>query len=252
MTDLDNARLDNPQPQPSRWWRRWQSFKETVVVWRAPGTAGFIGTAGSWTVWYYSKVPCIAEAAMAGLCNPGVLASYITLPALTSCLGIGAGFATLTGGYNIVMLNKERQRADAAEERADAAEGRAIKAQERADQAVEEYRELHRRVIEEHLAERQEERRRAEEEHQQAQEARESERRRAEEAHQVLLATLEEERRQSQEARRQSAETHQAMMAAIAQLVQQGNGSRANDNERNNESDGDSDRNDHGQNAAAN
>ena len=153
MTDLDNTRLDNPQPEPSRWRRRWQGFKEAVVVWRAPGTAGFIGTAGSWTVWYYSKVPCIAEVAMAGLCNPGVLASYITLPALTSCLGIGAGFATLTGGYNIVMLNKERQRADAAEERA-------IKAQERADQAVDEYRELHRRVIEEHLAERQEERRR--------------------------------------------------------------------------------------------
>ena len=181
MTDLDNTRLDNPQPEPSRWRRRWQGFKEAVVVWRAPGTAGFIGTAGSWTVWYYSKVPCIAEAAMAGLCNPGVLASYITLPALTSCLGIGAGFATLTGGYNIVMLNKERQRADAAEERADAAEGRAIKAQERADQAVDEYREMHRRVIEEHLAERQEERRRAEEEHRQTQEARESERRRAEE-----------------------------------------------------------------------
>ena len=241
MTDLDNTRLDNPQPEPSRWRRRWQSFKEAVVVWRAPGTAGFIGTAGSWTVWYYSKAPCIAEAAMAGLCNPGVLASYITLPALTSCLGIGAGFATLTGGYNIVMLNKERQRADAAEERADAAEGRAIKAQERADQAVDEYRELHRRVIEEHLAERQEERRRAEE------------------AHQALLANLEEqrlrteeERRRAEEERRQSAETHQAMMAAIAQLVRQGNGSRANDNERNNENDSDGDRNVSGRNDAAN
>ena len=209
--------LDNPPPQLSRWRRRWQSFKETVVIWRAPGTAGLIGAAGSWTVWYYSKVPCIAEAAMAGLCNPGVLASYITLPALTSCLGIGAGFATLTGGYNIVMLNKERQRADDAEERA-------IKAQERADQAVDEYRELYRKVIEEHLAERQEERRRAEEEHRQTQEARESERRRAEEAHQALLVTLEAERRQS-------AETHQAMMSAIAQLVQRGNGSHSGNND---------------------
>lgn len=232
MTDSDN-----PPPQPSPLLRRWQSFKETVVIWRAPGVAGFIGTAGSWTVWYYSKVPCIAEAAMAGLCNPGVLASYITLPALTSCLGIGAGFATLTGGYNIVMLNKERQRADDAEERANAAEGRAIKAQERADQAAEEYRDLYRRVIEEHLEERQEERRRAEEEHRQTQEARESERRRAEEAHQALLATLEEERRQSQEARRQSAETHQAMMSAIAQLVQRGNGSHPSDNDRTNDAD---------------
>ena len=211
--------LDNLPPQPSRWRRRWQSFKETVVIWRAPGTAGLIGTVGSWTVWYYSKVPCIAEAAMAGLCNPGVLASYITLPALTSCLGIGAGFATLTGGYNIVMLNKERQRADDAEERA-------IKAQERADQAVEEYRELYRKMIEEHLAERREERRRAEE------------------AHQALLANLEEQRQRTQEERlraeeerRQSAETHQAMMSAIAQLVQRGNGSHPSDNDRTNDAD---------------
>ena len=153
----------------------------------------------------------------AGLCNPGVLASYITLPALTSCLGIGAGFATLTGGYNIVMLNKERQRADDAEERA-------IKAQERADQAVEEYRELYRKMIEEHLAERREERRRAEE------------------AHQALLANLEEQRQQTQEERlraqeerRQSAETHQAMMSAIAQLVQRGNGSHSSDHDRTND-----------------
>lgn len=74
------------------------------------------------------------ENAAAGLCNPGVLANYITLPALASCLAIGGGFATFIGGYNIIMLNRERQRADEAE-------ARAIRAQERADKIADEVRE---------------------------------------------------------------------------------------------------------------
>ena len=85
--------------------------------WRAPVIAGVVTGVGAWLVWYYTKVPCIMENAAAGLCNPGVLASYINLPALASCLAIGGGFATFAGGYNIIMLNKERQRADEAEAR---------------------------------------------------------------------------------------------------------------------------------------
>ena len=62
--------------------------------------------------------------AAAGLCNPGMAANYINLPTLASCLAIGGGFATFAGGYNIIMLSKERQRADAAEERLQAARER--------------------------------------------------------------------------------------------------------------------------------
>ena len=39
------------------------------------------------------------------------------MPALTSILGIGAGFATLAGGYNYAMFSKAMKRADDAESR---------------------------------------------------------------------------------------------------------------------------------------
>ena len=94
-----------------------QRFIDATAFWRAPVISGLTTGVGAWLVWYYTKVPCIMENAAAGLCNPGVLAGYINLPALASCLAIGGGFATFTGGYNIIMLNRERQRADEAETR---------------------------------------------------------------------------------------------------------------------------------------
>ena len=202
---MDNRR--QPHWHQPHWLRRaWQNFKETVVVWRAPGIAGVIGTVGSWTVWYYSSVPCTVMAAMAGRCNPGVFASYITLPVLTSCLGIGAGCVAIVGGYNVVMLNRERQRADAAEERA-------IQAQERANQIADESRErmfqMEEQRREDHLqfmAERREEHRQAAEE------------RRQMEQHRLQL---DQERR---EEHRQFMATQQALLDAIMQMVQRQNG----------------------------
>ena len=209
---MDNRR--QPHWYQPHWLRRaWQNFKETVVVWRAPGIAGIIGTVGSWTVWYYSSVPCTVMAAMAGRCNPGVFASYITLPVLTSCLGIGAGCVAIVGGYNVVMLNRERQRADAAEERAILAQDRAVEAQERANQIADEVRErmfqMEEQRREDHLqfmAERREEHRQA------AEECRQMEQQR-------LL--MDQERR---EEHRQFMATQQAMLDAITQMVQRQKG----------------------------
>ena len=190
---------------------RWTNVREVVLFWRAPAIAGSVTALGAWAVWYFTKVPCIMENALAGLCNPSVLASYINLPALASCLAIGGGFATATGGYNFIMLNRERQRADAAEERADAAEERAIKAQERADKIADEVRERLLKIEEQRS-----------EEHRLAAEALQEERR---------LAA--EERLQALEERRQIAINDQAIMntlaeisAILAQLVRQQNGHR--------------------------
>lgn len=240
------------------WLRRaWQNFKETVVVWRAPGIAGIIGTVGSWTVWYYSSVPCTVMAAMAGRCNPGVFASYITLPVLTSCLGIGAGCVAIVGGYNVVMLNRERQRADAAEERAIQSQERANQiedeSRERMFEIEEERREQHRQFLAERRQSEQErrqveqerlqmererhqadmerhkadlERRRLEQEQQQA----DLERRRAEQEDRTRLEQerlqMEQERR---EEHRQFMATQQAMLDAITQMVQRQNGRPSHD-----------------------
>ena len=194
---MDNRRR---QHQPHRLRRAWQNFRETAAIWRVPGTAGIIGTVGSWTVWYYSSVPCTMAAALAGLCNPGVFASYITLPVLTSCLGIGAGCATLAGGYNFVMLNRERQRADAAEERA-------IQAQERANQIADEVRERLFQIEEERSAEH---RQVMQERRQMEQERLQMERERHEEHRQFMAA-------------------QRAMLEAFTQLVQRQNGRPSNE-----------------------
>ena len=235
--------MDNRQERRLR--RAWQDFKANVVVWRAPGIAGVIGTVGAWTVWYYSSVPCTVMAAMAGRCNPGVFASYITLPVLTSCLGIGAGCVAIVGGYNVVMLNRERQRADAAEERA-------IQAQERANQIADETRERMFQIEEERRVEHRQfmaERREAEQERRQLEQQRfqmeqerhqvDLERHKADlERHQADLELrqaeqqeryqMEQERiRLEQERRdehRQFMAAQQAMLEAFTQMVQRQNG----------------------------
>ena len=162
------------------------------------------------------------QTAAAGMCNPGVFANYINLPALASCLAIGGGFATFAGGYNIIMLNKERQRADTAEERADAAEERAIRAQERAIRAQERADKIADEVRERLLR---------------IEEQRNEELRLAAEALQEERRLAAEERLQALEERRQIAINDQAMMstlaqisATLAQLVQQQqNGHTPND-----------------------
>ena len=234
--------MDNRR-QPYRLRRAWQELKATVVVWRAPGLAGIIGTVGAWTVWYYSSVPCTVMAAMAGRCNPGVFASYITLPVLTSCLGIGAGCVAIVGGYNVVMLNRERQRADAAEERA-------IQAQERANQIAdetrermfeieEERREQHRQFLAERRQVEQERLQMERERHQADMERHKAdlERRQAEQeryqAEQQERQQMEQERirleQERREEHRQFMATQQAMLEAFTQMAQRQNGRPSHD-----------------------
>ena len=166
----------------SPWWSR---FKDATAFWRAPVIAGLTTGVGAWLVWYFTKVPCIMENAAAGLCNPGALANYINLPALASCLAIGGGFATFVGGYNIIMLNRERQRADEAE-------ARAIKAQERADQIAGEVRERMFKIEEQRSEE-----------------------------HRLAMEALQEERRQIAANEQAMMNTLAEISAILAQLVQQ-------------------------------
>ena len=200
--------IDDPADMPEQN-RRWSRFNDATAFWRAPVIAGVVTGVGAWLVWYFTKVPCIMENAAAGMCNPGVLASYINLPALASCLAIGGGFATFAGGYNIIMLNKERQRADDAE-------ARLRFERERNDQEHEQ---------------REQERIQREQERVQREQAHV----RLNERYERLMDEFIEERRQANEDRRQFAASQQAMMttlveisATLARLAeQQQNGHRA-------------------------
>ena len=176
---------------------RWQRFRDATALWRLPALSGVAGSAFAWVIWYYSKVPCLAERAAEGFCNPGLLANFITLPALTSILGIGAGFATLAGGYNYAMFSKAMKRADDAESRLQ---------------------------YERQLRDEEREQEKAEREQEKAERQRMQER--YEQRIDELLAALAEERRQA-------VATQQAMTDAITRLLEQ----RQNGNARNSDAD---------------
>ena len=208
--------MNSPTAIPKPSW--WTNVREAILFWRAPAIAGSVTALGAWAVWYFTKVPCIMENALAGLCNPSVLAGYINLPALASCLAIGGGFATATGGYNFIMLNRERQRADDAEARLQAERERGDQLREREDQLRERAEQRQQRMEERYerlLDELEEERRQANEERRQANE----------------------ERRQAAEDRRQATVAQQSMMNALVEInatltrlaEQQQNGHRADD-----------------------
>ena len=78
---------------------------------------GCVAAATLWTIWFLTNPPCTIERAAAGECHPGVLARYINHEIMTQCLLVGMAAATLKGGYDQIMLNRERKRADEAEER---------------------------------------------------------------------------------------------------------------------------------------
>ena len=107
--------MDNPNPASRPRRTRWRRFRESLDIWHLSAASGILAAAAAWTIWYFSKIPCTMDLARAGACNPNALANLITLPALTSILAIGAGVATLVGGYSYAMVSKANRRADEAE-----------------------------------------------------------------------------------------------------------------------------------------
>ena len=172
--------MDNPAAAPRL--TRWQRLQESVDIWHISVAAGVFAAAAAWTIWYFSKIPCTMELARAGACNPNALANLITLPALTSILAIGAGIATIVGGYSYAMVSKANRRADEAELRL------------------------------------KQERERNDAERQQERERREAERQQERERYDQLLDELREERRQSADAQRQAAVAQQQLIASMAEI----------------------------------
>ena len=64
-------------------------------------------------VWYFTKIPCLPDNAVKGLCHPGWLARFINAEILVLAGGAGIAVATLKGGYDYYMLknmiNQERE-----------------------------------------------------------------------------------------------------------------------------------------------
>lgn len=117
-----------------------------------PLLSGALTAVATWLVWHYTALHCTPENAAVLLCRPTALSPYITPEILQDCI-INASIAiTLTGGSDLMLFIRERQRADRledvaqqavneaiasrkmAEERADRAEARADRAEQRAEE----------------------------------------------------------------------------------------------------------------------
>ena len=93
------------------------------------------------------------ENAQAGICNAGTLARYIDNQILGQCILLGIAVAAVRGGYNEIMVSRERKRADAAEARADEAVERLRQERERTDEMMAELRAEQERLRAERQAE---------------------------------------------------------------------------------------------------
>ena len=132
--------------------RSWiDGLDEATENWRVPVALGIVTAAALWAVWFFTKAPCTIDNAREGLCNAGSIARFINHQIMSQCLGLGFASVTLKGGYDVIMLNRERRRADEAEARAE-------QERRRVDALLEEVRQEQREERQEQREERQEQR----------------------------------------------------------------------------------------------
>ena len=81
------------------------------------------------------------ENAEAGLCNAGAVARFVNHQILAQCILLGLAITAVKGGYDEIMVSRERKRADVAEQRAGEAEERLGQERRRVDEMIEEFRE---------------------------------------------------------------------------------------------------------------
>ena len=88
-----------------------------MQTWKWPAALGLGAAASQWVVWYFTKSPCTIENALAGVCNAGAIARYIDHQILAQAILLGLAVTAVKGGYDEIMVSRERKRADDAEAR---------------------------------------------------------------------------------------------------------------------------------------
>ena len=117
--------------------RFWDVLGYDADFWRGPVLLGAALAGLTWLVWYFTNVPCTADNASKGSCNPGVVAGFINVDIMSRCTAAWLGATTLTGGINAIMLSRERERTEEANRRADEAWQQLAEERKRSDERIE-------------------------------------------------------------------------------------------------------------------
>ncbi len=215
-----------------------QQVGDFALDWGAPILLGLTTAAVVWTIWYITKVPCTAVAAANGLCNPGIVARYITVEILLQSGGAALAVGALKGGYDRSMMrrmiNEEREARQQAEleltearNRNEENTARLITLREEALRQAEVARE---EAYRQANTDREEARRQAIAEREEARRQANADREQTARMFAEILNEMRAERREAAEERRQTIATQQALLDTIVQLAQQRNGNGHADN----------------------
>ena len=81
-----------------------QRVSDSTSDWAGPIGLGFVTAVAVWVVWYFTKPACAATATANGLCNPGVVARFITVEILLQSGGAALATGALKAGYDRYMM----------------------------------------------------------------------------------------------------------------------------------------------------
>ena len=88
----------------------WSGMRILALAWWAPLLSGMLAAVGTWLVWRYTALPCTPENAVKLMCQPGPLARYISTTVLHHCIIHASIAITITGGSDLMLFLRERQR----------------------------------------------------------------------------------------------------------------------------------------------
>ena len=80
-----------------------------VALW-APLLFGALAAAATWLVWRYTGLPCTPETAIELMCRPGMLSRYLSTTLLHHGIIHASIAITITGGSDLMLFLRERQR----------------------------------------------------------------------------------------------------------------------------------------------
>ena len=203
----------------------WDSARQRVsdfaADWAVPICMGLAIGVAVWLVWHFTKPECMATAAANGICNPGIVARYITVEILLQSGGAALAAGALKGGYDRYMMrrmiNEEREARQQAE--LELAEAR-----KRNEENTARLFALREEALRQAEAARQEAYRQANADREEARRQANADREETARMFAEILNEVRAERQEAAEERRQNVATQQALLDTIVRLAQQRNG----------------------------